>query len=270
MNMLLNKKYRRLEEIENGWTSTRRSDQVEADSDKEYKSALETALWKKVNAEGTIYYDDKILLDEFGDENIKEAIRKRCTYQIVGLRSEKYRDIGPSGSYEELERNIICCKNGDRKYEIALYTAYDYDATHNIVLMNGTYTFHEVSKFERITVVPREKNASFEFLTDCHDYSPYFRIGYRYYTNVYGDIEWNGKPSYVDKSQFIEIGKAKRSREELQIAFSEWSVEDLKNVLGEAIVENKCKKAELEKRQAVENKLKEANLENRQLEKNKN
>lgn len=95
--------------------------------DEELKRAIQRKILEKAEKNRRIDDYDEWELGVCGQE-IENAVRQCLTYQVVGMRSEKY--LG-KGYYqhndvielrtEEMTRDILCCTNGGRKFEIAIW-----------------------------------------------------------------------------------------------------------------------------------------------------
>jgi hypothetical protein len=91
-------------------------------------------------------------------------VRRNVTYNLLGLRLEKYEGTiyrGRGPERKELSRDIICCERDGRFFEIALMTNYSPNGS------AGQMSITEVDEFfeEDITHVPK-KDCTFSLVID--------------------------------------------------------------------------------------------------------
>ncbi len=131
---------------------------------------------------------------------------EEIAYRVVGMRVEKYtgekQDLDYDWYYDELERHIICCTRGNKKYEITLEETYGLCPSGYTNARWGHMNVEEVEEFGEITHLPK-KPISFEYNGEDKEFS--CEAFYYSYDGDDGWYPWGTAIAYKDI--FIEKDK---------------------------------------------------------------
>lgn len=232
----------------NVWAELSHEEWCSWDVDEEFRRAIQEKVLEKA--------EKNRMLDDYRewslgvyDPEIKKAVRQCLTYQVVGMRSEKY--LG-KGYYqhnevrelrtEELTEDILCCTSGGRKFEIALWT--DWWSEMGIGVCRGNISVNEVKEFGEITAVPKEENASFEFFPSFEGATDnkFFSTNYTL-LDPENKLYTRGERTGIKKDLFIEKNK---TIDDKQSVLEDKTAKESQDILSKAVEENKIKKTELE------------------------